>query len=257
MMSSWAVIYFAKRQQRISIYFAYFAGVFEAKKKLNLERFISNRIFKKTGRISRPIVKLATLGIILGVAVMFISLSILIGFREEIQNKIIGFGSHIQISKISSSQSAEPEKIELNSKLISDIQSLDYVDHIQIYATKGALIENNDELEGIVVKGVSSDYNWKFIEEHLKEGRIIQFNDSTASNEILISQTLANKLSFKLEDKASVYFINSTEDFRVRKLKIVGIFSTDLAEFDDQQVIGDIRHIRKINNWGVRANLLA
>lgn len=224
---------------------------------MNLERFISNRIFKKTGRISRPIVKLATLGIILGVAVMFISLSILIGFREEIQNKIIGFGSHIQISKISSSQNAEPEKIELNPKLISDIQSLDYVEHIQIYATKGALIENNDALEGIVVKGVSDDYNWEFIEDHLKEGRTIQFNDSSASNEILISQTIANKLSFNLNDKASVYFINSTEDFRVRKLKIVGIFSTDLAEFDSQQIIGDIKHIRKINNWGIRANLLA
>jgi len=188
---------------------------------------------------------------------MFISLSILIGFREEIQNKIIGFGSHIQISKISSSQNAEAEKIELNSKIISDIQSLDYVDHIQIYATKGALIENNEGLEGIIVKGVSMDYNWKFIEDHLIEGRILEFNDSLATNEILISKALANKLNFVLNDKASVYFINSTEDFRVRKLKIVGIFSTDLAEFDNQQIIGDIKHIRKINNWGIRANLLA
>ncbi len=188
---------------------------------------------------------------------MFISLSILIGFREEIQNKIIGFGSHIQISKISSSQNTEAEKIELNSKIISDIQSLDYVDHIQIYATKGALIENNDGLEGIVVKGISKDYNWRFLEEHLLEGRIIELNDSSATNEILISKTLANKLSFVLNDKASVYFINSTEDFRVRKLKIVGIFSTDLAEFDNQQIIGDIKHIRKINNWGIRANLVA
>ncbi|MEM7163469.1 MAG: FtsX-like permease family protein, partial [Bacteroidota bacterium] len=223
---------------------------------LNIEQFISNRIFKKTGKISRPIVKLATLGVVLGVCVMFISLSILIGFRAEIQSKIIGFGSHIQISKISSSPNAELEKIQFDPEIIQQIKAFDFVDHIQIYATKGALIENEEGLEGVIVKGVSENYNWDFFESHLVEGRIIHFNDSTASNEILISRILADKLNVQLNEKTNVYFINSTEDFRIRKLKIVGIYSTDLSEIDAQQVIGDIRHIRKINNWGLAANLL-
>ena len=221
-----------------------------------LERLISNRIFKKSGRISRPIVKIATLGIILGVAVMLVSLSILIGFREQIQNKIIGFGSHIQISKISSTQNAEADKIQLDQSLLQDINGLDFVNHIQIYATKGALIESEEGLEGVVVKGVDQNYDWGFIDEHLLEGRILAFNDSMPSNEMLISKSLTAKLDFNLNDKASVYFINSREDFRTRKLKIVGIFSTDLSEFDNQQIISDIKHIRKINNWGLSANLL-
>jgi len=178
------------------------------------------------------------------------------GFRSEIQSKIIGFGSHIQISKISSSPNAELEKIQLNEEMMQEILALDYVNHIQFYATKGALIENKEGLEGVIVKGVDKNYNWDFFNEHLVEGRVIQFNDSSASNELLISKSLANKLSFRLEDKASIYFISNNEDFRMRKLKIVGIYSTDLTEFDNQQVIADIKHIRKINNWGLSANLL-
>ena len=175
----------------------------------------------------------------------------------QIQNKIIGFGSHIQISKITSASNAEPEKILFDNQLKKDITDLNYVDHIQIYATKGGLIENEEGLEGIVVKGIDKNYSWKFIEENLVEGRIIEFNDSSASNEIIISRKLADLLALELNEKVSVYFINDTEDFRLRKFTIIGIYETDLLEFDSKQVFADIAHIQKINSWGLEAQILA
>lgn len=200
--------------------------------------------------------RLALLGIVMGVSVMIISISILNGFREQIQNKIIGFGSHIQITRITSSSDAEPEKLLIDRQIIKDVLQLDYVDHIQIYATKGGLIENDEGLEGIIVKGVDDGYKWEFIEQNLVEGRVIHFNDSMPSNELIISQKLADLMALELGEKVSVYFINDTEDFRQRNFEVIGIYETDLLEFDSKQVFADIKHIQKINGWGIEAQVL-
>lgn len=178
---------------------------------------------------------------------MTLSLSIVQGFQTEIKNKVIGFGSHIQIGKYQSQGQLESEPISKNKAFYPSLSQEDGIKHIQVYANKAAILKANEDNLGVIFKGIGEDFDWSFFDSYLKEGTRLSFDSSSKSNEIIISENIANKLKLKLGDDLLAYFIQ--ENPRLRKFNIAGIYNTGLGEMDDQLVICDIRHIQKINNW--------
>ncbi len=217
---------------------------------MNIELFIAKRIFSDKltkKRISKPIVGIAVFGIALGLAVMILSVAIMIGFKTEISNKVIGFGSHIQIVNYDSNRSFETIPIDKNHKLFSDIDNLKGVKHIQQFATKAGIIKTKTDIQGIVLKGIGNEFDWSFFKEYLIKGEVFQINDSIKSNNILISKYISSTLKLNVGDKIAIYFIQQPP--RIRIFKISGIYETSLAEFDEKFALIDIAHIQKLNNW--------
>lgn len=205
--------------------------------------------------MSRPIVTIATAGITIGIAVMIVSLAVVTGFQQEIQKKMIGFGAHVQINSISLSNNRETSKIPLDQGFYPHLDTVSGVRHIQIYATKAGMIETKDNIQGVILKGVGPDMDRSFFEEHLVTGRLLELNDSTSSREILLSKYLAERLQLELNEDITVYLFKGREDIRPRKFTIVGIYETGLEQFDKEFALTDIHHIRRINSWGLDAEI--
>ena len=218
---------------------------------MNLPLFIARRIhFSKENnkkKVSKPAVRIALGGIALGLAVMILSLAIVVGFKNEVGRKVMGFGSHIQITSLTNNRTYDLPPISFSDTLISAIKAVPNVSYTQITATKPAIIKTKTDFQGIVLKGVDAHYNWDFFKEYLKEGELPVYNDSTASNEVLISKKQADALKLSVGDKFICYFIQ--DQVRLRQFTISGIYSTGLADFDKLFVVADIQHIRMLNNW--------
>jgi lipoprotein-releasing system permease protein len=160
---------------------------------MNFTNFISNRILKsKSHRFSKPIVTISIISIALGVCVLILVFAITTGFRSEIQNKVIGFGSHIEISYFDNNESYQKIPIYKNSSFVTQIKQMPNVKNIQVYASKAGILKTKDEIEGIVLKGIDVDYDHSFFSKHLVKGEIIKLRDSTIVNDILISEITAN-----------------------------------------------------------------
>lgn len=175
---------------------------------------------------------------------MIVSFAILEGFRNEIREKIFSFGAHLQISKYDTNNSYEGAPISRNIGITDSIQG---IKKVQAFARKTAIIKTEDEVLGVVMKGVEEEYDMEAMEHNLEAGELISFNDSTSSKEVLLSQKIANKLHLKVGDDAIFYFIQNPP--RARKLTVKGIYNTGLEEFDEVFVIGDLQLIRELNNW--------
>ena len=218
---------------------------------MNLPLFIARRIhFSKENnkkKVSKPAVRIALGGIALGLAVMILSLAIVVGFKNEVGRKVMGFGSHIQITSLTNNRTYDLPPISFSDTLISAIKAVPNVSYTQITATKPAIIKTKTDFQGIVLKGVDAHYNWDFFKEYLKEGELPVYNDSTASNEVLISKKQADALKLSVGDKFICYFIQ--DQVRLRQFTISGIYSTGLADFDKLFIVSDIQHIRMLNNW--------
>ena len=218
---------------------------------MNLPLFIARRIhFSKENnkkKVSKPAVRIALGGIALGLAVMILSLAIVVGFKNEVGRKVMGFGSHIQITSLTNNRTYDLPPISFSDTLISAIKAVPNVSYTQITATKPAIIKTKTDFQGIVLKGVDAHYNWDFFKEYLKEGELPVYNDSTASNEVLISKKQADALKLSVGDKFICYFIQ--DQVRLRQFTISGIYSTGLADFDKLFIMSDIQHIRMLNNW--------
>ena len=219
---------------------------------MNSSIFIAKRLFtakENNNNYTRPIIRIAILAIAISVAVMILSVFILSGFKDNISNKVIGFGSHIKITKFNNNQSFENDPIDFNLEIYDKIKNLDFVNHINIYATKAGIIKNDVDIHGVVLKGVSGDYNWEFFKNNLISGDIPNIKDSTKihSDDILISESISKKLNIKLGEELVIYFIQNPA--RVRKFKVSGIYKTALSEFDDITAIADLNHLIKLNNW--------
>ena len=217
---------------------------------MNLELFIARKIhFGTTGekRVSPPAVRIAMIGIALGLAVMILSVSIVIGFKKEIRNKVIGFGSHIQVTHFDSNNSYEVQPIRVNDTLMTEIESTNGVIHAQRFATKPGIIKLDNEFQGIVLKGISKEYDWQFFRQNLIEGELINTKRPQTSNDVMISKTIANKLNLKVGDSFLTYFVE--HNLRVRKFTIKGIYQTNFTEYDKAFVLADMRHIQKLNGW--------
>lgn len=181
---------------------------------------------------------------------MIISVAIVTGFQQEIRNKVIGFGSHLRIMNFDSNRSYEARPISKNQDFYPGIENIDGIRKIQLYALKAGIIKTDDQIQGVVLKGIGSDFDWSFFEDKLEEGEKFIVSDTMISNKVLISRQLASLLKLNVGDDLRMYFIIEDElQPRGRKFEISGIYKTGLEEFDKLYVIGDIGHIQRLNGW--------
>ncbi len=216
---------------------------------MNFESFIAKKILRgNTGSsgMSNPVIRIATFGIALGMAVMIIAVMVVTGFRNEITEKVIGFGSHIRINNFDSNNSYEEIPIETNAPFVTKVKQHPEVKHVQMYATKAGILKTENEIQGIVLKGVDRQYDWSFFKDKMKEGTIPVTDGNGTTPEVMISQKTANQLQLKKGDHIIVYFIEQPP--RIRKFLISGIYATGLDEFDNLYVYCGIDVIRKLNN---------
>ncbi len=215
------------------------------------ERLISSRMLTqqdKSGRMSRPIVRVAVGGIAVGLAVMILTLAVMSGFQKSIREKVIGFGSHIQITGFNTNESFETDSLNRKQPTVELVKKLPGVRHVQPFATKAGIIKNDNQLMGVVLKGIDKDFDWTFFQQNLKEGKILNLPD-TVSDEVLVSRFIANKMNLKLGKKFRMFFLLGNET-KQRAFRVAGIYETGLTDgFDDKFLLCDMRQIQKLNNW--------
>lgn len=208
-------------------------------------RLIDNKSTNK--RLSRPVIKVATASIALGVAVMIISLSVGLGFKKEIRDKLVGFGTHIQITSYDLNQSYETSPIPNDSNLCNKIRDIDGVKNIQPFVIKPGIIKTTDAIQGIALKGIDSKFDTTFIASVMEEGHCIALPDSGKSNDIILSRKLADLLKLNIGDAVRMYFIQ--DGIRARKFTLTGIFNSHFPEFDEKMAFVDMSHLTQLNNW--------
>ena len=217
---------------------------------MNFELFIARRIIESkepNSKGARPIINIATASISLGIAVMIISLSIVTGFQDKIRNKVIGFGSHIQITSYDITNTVESNPIDKQQEFYPYLDTVKGVKHIQYYATKASILRTQDDIHGVVLKGISKDFDWTFFKNKIIEGGPIQLSDSSKSNGIIISKTIAQKLKLLVGDKVTAHFVQDPP--RARRFIVSGIYESGMEKFDNSIILADIQHIQKLNNW--------
>ncbi len=216
---------------------------------MTFESFIAKRFLPKDrNTYSGPLVSIATCSIALGVLVMVIAVSILRGFQGEIRQKVVGFGSHITVTAYAVGNAYQETPISTVRPEVSRVLSTPGVRHLSFFANKGGMIKTDDQIHGIIFKGVDHGYDSTFFASNLIEGKLFAFPTEKPSNEIIISQIVANKLHLTLGDKVRTYFWQDN-NYRARVFTICGIYCTDLSEFDDHYVIGDLRQVQRLNDW--------
>lgn len=220
---------------------------------MNLELFIARKIHfnknKEEKKVSAPAIKIATAGVAIGLTAMILSVSIVIGFKKEVRSKVIGFGSHIQITNFNNNNSYETKPICVNKELIQQLKQTPGVKHLDLFATKPGIIKTEESFQGIVLKGVDKEYDWDFFKQNLVEGNIFDVSDTGANNPALISQNTASKLKLKTGDSFITYFVENRTNIRARKFTITGLYNTNFEDYDNMFVITDITLIKRLNDW--------
>jgi len=218
---------------------------------VNFELFVAKRVSVKARRtFSRLIVIIGITGIALGLAVMISAFGIVTGFKNTIRDKVVGFTGHIQVSRFDLNTSFENTPVSVMDtagNLNFRAEDFPGVIRAQVFATKPGIISAGEEIEGVVLKGVGPEYDWSYLEEHLVSGEIPVFSRDSLSENILLSQTVADRLRLKSGDDLLMYFVQ--EPLRRRKLHISGIYQTGLEDLDRLYVLGDLQLIQRLNNW--------
>lgn len=221
---------------------------------MNFEFFIARRIVASKdykSSISAPIIKIAITAIALGIIMMLISIATGVGLQKKIREKVSAFNGDIVISNFDTNFSNDSQNpISKNQDFYPTFKNIEGIKHVQITASKGGVIRTETDFEGVVVKGVGSDYDWGYFEDYLVDGKLPDFK-SDLNSEILISEYLANRLHFKLGDRVTTFFLNDdvSKTPRSRGFEIVGIYNSGFQQFDEQFIITDIRHIQRLNKW--------
>lgn len=219
---------------------------------MNLEYFISKNIIKgdaRSKKFTKPIIRISIAAIALGLTVMIVAISIVSGFQQEIRNKVIGFGSHIQITSYDSQNTYEASPISKSQDFYPSIDSVEGIKHIQVFANKAGIIKTNEEIYGVVVKGIGSDFDWDFFDKNLIEGELVRVKEGELKNDLLISKTIADKMKLKVGDKTFIYFIQQNGQLRPKDFIVKGIYKSGLEQFDNLYVLSDIAHVQKRNGW--------
>jgi lipoprotein-releasing system permease protein len=225
---------------------------------LGVASFIANRIAfsrsKGTGKqrsFSRFIIRLSTAATVISVAVMIITLSFANGFQEQVSLKVFSFWGHIRIQEKQPFKAliAEETPIIKNDTLIDAIRQNPEVEQIHPFATKYAILKTKEDIEGVLLKGFDSTYNFNYLHKFLIEGKSIHFNDSTYSRDIIISKYTANQLKLKLNDRILIYFIRPDGSLRPDRLTVCGIYKTGIEDYDKTFAIGDLKLIQRLNDW--------
>ncbi|HEV7334186.1 MAG TPA: FtsX-like permease family protein [Flavisolibacter sp.] len=219
---------------------------------MNIPAFIAKRIaFNQQKSFSRFIIRLSILATAISVAVMIITLSFVNGFQKTVSQKVFSFWGHVRISYLQPGKAsiAEEEPIRQNDSLVRSIKTIPQLRSIHPFATKYAILKTTDEMEGVLLKGLDPTYDSTNLKPFIKEGRWIQFNDSTYAREIVISTYTAAQLDLKLNDRILIYFVRPDGSLRPDKLTIVGVYKTSIEEYDRTFAIGDLKLIRRLNGW--------
>ena len=217
---------------------------------MKAERFIANRLTdpkEGKGSLSRPFVRIATIAVAVSLAVMIIAIAILSGFKKEISEKTIGFGSHIQIINYDRNLSFETVPIDSEQDFLPQIYDIEGIRHVQKFGMKPGIIKTTTDIQGIVLKGIDANFDWSFFEKNLTEGQIITLADSATTNETIISKNISQLLSLNVGDTFDMFFVQ--EPPRFRRFTVAGIYDTKMAEFDKLFVLCDLKHIQRLNGW--------
>lgn len=218
---------------------------------MNFPLFIARKIYSDKGdkrKVSRPAITIATIGVAIGLAVMIVTVSVVLGFKHTIRDKVIGFGSHIQVINFLNLQTTDPNPLCIDDSLMKAMSKADGVKHVERYAITQGILKTDDDFLGISFKGIAAEYNLDFIRNNLLEGSIPEFSDKVSHNKVLISKMTADKLKLHAGDKVYAYFI-SNNDVRARKFTVSGIFETNLKAFDSSLCFTDLYTTVRLNNW--------
>lgn len=218
---------------------------------MNLPLFIARRIHSDKGdrrKVSRPAIRIATVGVAIGLAVMIITVSVVLGFKHTIRDKVVGFGSHIQVTNLLSINSSESYPISLNDSMMKALSDIEGIRHVQRNAFTQGILKTENEFLGVVFKGVGPEYDYTFLSDNLVEGEVPAFSDKKGTNKILISRMIADKMGLKSGDKVYSYFIGN-DDVRVRRFTISGIYQTNMTRFDEKICFTDLYTAAKLNGW--------
>ena len=221
---------------------------------MNFEFFLAKRIIGSKSyksSVSAPIIKIGIIAIALGIIVMLVAIATGIGLQQKIRDKAVAFNGHVTISSFDSNASNESENpIELDQDFYPEFNTVEGVNHVQAIANKFGVIRTETDFEGVVLKGVGIDYNWNYFEDFLIDGQLPEYSDKLSS-EVLISKYLADRLIFKVGDSFQMLF--KKEDItklpNIMKLNIVGIYNSGFLELDKTFMIGDIKHVQRLNKW--------
>lgn len=212
--------------------------------------FIASRIFSLSRYdISSTVMRIAIVSVAIGLAVMLVSVAIVMGFKNQIREKVLGFVAPIHIQRLNNNETIEETPIVLDSLLLHKLQQVEGIDFIQRTAHKMGIIKTDDQIQGSILKGVGSDYNWSYFEKNLITGKIPKYSDTIRSDSILISKKIADKLVLNINDPMRMWFIDNAQQARGRRSIVAGIYETGLTEFDERYLFGDINQIRRLNEW--------
>lgn len=218
---------------------------------MNFPFFIARRIYSDSGdhrKVSRPAIRIATIGVAIGLAVMIITVSVVMGFKHSIRDKVVGFGSHIQVESFISAQSGTPYPVCMDDSLMKVLKDIPGVRHVERYAIIQGILKTDSDFLGVVLKGVGEEYDIRFLQDNLKEGKIPAFSSKKSSYQLLISKMIANKLGLAVGDRVFAYFI-SYDNVRARKFTVAGIYETNMRQFDQALCFTDLPVPVKLNKW--------
>ena len=218
---------------------------------MNLAHYLASRIYRgeegEKQQASRPAVVIAMAGIAIGVAVMLLSVAVVVGFKQEVRGKIVGFSSHITVMNQRVTSAFDSRPVVTDDSLMALFANRSEVKHAQRFSLKAGMIKTQDAFQGMVLKGVGPEYDRRFLRRHLVEGECPQFSDSASTNRVVISRLLADKLRLKVGDKLDTYFLD--EQVRARRLQVVGIYCTNFADYDRMMLFTDLCTVNRLNRW--------
>ena len=216
---------------------------------MNTSTFISKRIFSLSkGNLSSTVMRIAVTSVALGIAIMLISIAVVIGFKNQIKDKVVGFVAPIHIQALNQNESVEETPFLFDSALQVSLNQ-PFVTKLCKTAYKAGLIKTDDEIQAVVLKGVEADYKWDYIKSYLVDGRLPQYVENERSNDVLVSNIIAHKMNLKTGDPVRLWFVDNDKKARGRKFNVVGIYDTGLQECDERFIICDLNQIRKLNGW--------
>ena len=218
---------------------------------MNLPLFIARRIYSDQGdrhKVSRPAIRIATIGVAIGLAVMILTVGVVLGFKHTIRDKVVGFGSHIQVQNLFSVSTTEAYPICIDDSMMQVMDSIEGIRHVQRYALTQGILKTDNDFLGVAFKGIGPEYDLRYLSESLVEGKMPVFSDSTNTNKLLISRIMADKLNLKVNDRVYAYFIDD-EDIRTRRFTIEGIYETNMTRFDELFCYTDLYTAQKLNGW--------
>lgn len=218
---------------------------------MNFPLFIAKRIYtdnKEKRQVSKPVIRIATAGVAIGLAVMIISVCVVLGFKHTIRDKVVGFGSHIQVADFLTLQSSEQYPIQMDDSMMNVLKKIEGVKHVQRYAYKQGILKTDNDFLGVLLKGVGPEFDSTFIHQNMIEGSLPHFSDESSSNKLVISKTIANQLKLKINQKIFGYFIDH-QGVRARRYTIAGIYQTNLSQYDKVICMTDLYSVVKLNGW--------